>query len=1404
MGKVGKGMKRPVQSVVVILLVVVLIFSSSVFPVSAYKSGSGSTHEFIFNQANMILRNDGWVSLSDFLTSVDPVDPSGRTYLQVLVAGSDDNDVLIPLPWELDRGSMNHYMDPTDHHRLEYGGIGWKSAGVLCQERFLEAFSHWVSGARHDAMYDLGWAAHLVQDICVPHHAYPTWQSGHSNYEDWVETNKYSYAVNSGGIYEFSPFPDLSYYSPTHYDGGRLVDPFFWVDFNAHESIKYWGSVNYFQSGVATNDYFVETVHDLPNGISTTWVVTDTKASQIRIHFSNIKMEQNWDYVKIYDQNDNPIASYTGDQSNVWTPWVFGNTLKIKTTTDASWQSWGFRTDSVEFYDVGGDLEGATAALLSRAQRTTAGFVKLFFDLVDFPIRITQDGFVDPPGAGIVRNGDLYTLTENLLGTVEIEKDDIIIDGNGYDLNPTYLSYGLADGVHLFDRHNVTIQNLTVSESSSGVFVASSTGIVLRQNTLSQNGNGIRILSSSGCNFSGNTLNENTGNGVVLENSSNNILSRNTLCENSYGINLESSSDYNTIERNNISSNHGGGVYCLYSDYTQIVRNDIMENYGPGISCKSNHTLIKDNNVTGNSGNGVELKGWFAWQGGIPTIFHVAFNEITTNHIVENSNAGTLLLYATENVITDNTIVRNQYGISISAASNNFLWHNNLLDNTHHVNIDSSTEVWDNGYPSGGNFWSSYNGIDVYGGIYQNELGSDGLGDQPYYVNSNNTDLYPLMNVWPIDDVPPDIAVFSPQNLTYDVSSVPLSYRVDRRYSWSGYSLDGGAPVTVPTNYSSFKYRRSHIVNSAVGAGEGYQIKIVAWRTTGTDSGENAYFGTKCRPDFGDIRFASSTKSLNYWLESYDAVKATFWVKLDGNLSESSQTIYIYYGNDDLTTSSNFDDTFIFGDPFDTTSLDSNRWTSVTGNPVYRIDEVNHYLEVTSMDSYHWMDGSGFTSKSITVPSTWIVEDAYGDGGFRFLHTSVIISEMFGQRFCLRNSTSNIATSSVWDAWAADLHIVDYASIGSDLWTMGDQSVPLPYITSWTIKRASNGNITLTQNGTDRIERPNSDTVDRLLWETSRYQSYGFGTERLYAFRIRKYVTPEPIHGSWGAEEPLGISTATLSGLDEGNHSLTVYARDYSGNVGESTVNFAIDLINDVAVVGIEMPDSIVVSGDTISINATVENHGETTESFDVELYANETLVGTQRVEDLPSGSFSVVSFVWNTNGFPTGNYTLTAQVNPVPGEIDLADNVLTTGTLTLGFHDVAITDIICTEQNPEPCHDLTIYVTLENNGYFSETFTVDFTFRANLRGSTERTSSQITTLLPGETLTLNFTVTPTRYCVYTINAHTSLVERDVNLSNNSKDLSFSVMLCHGPFYTWYGMEYWIFWCGEHPCRIIL
>ncbi|MGE5555385.1 MAG: hypothetical protein ACM3UY_03860 [Methanocella sp.] len=46
----------------------------------------------------------------------------------------------------------------------------------------------------------------------------------------------------------------------------------------------------------------------------------------------------------------------------------------------------------------------------------------------------------------------------------------------------------------------------------------------------------------------------------------------------------------------------------------------------------------------------------------------------------------------------------------------------------------------------------------------------------------------------------PTLSVLSPQNQTFNGSSVPLVFTVDRAISWAGYSVDGKANVTLSGN----------------------------------------------------------------------------------------------------------------------------------------------------------------------------------------------------------------------------------------------------------------------------------------------------------------------------------------------------------------------------------------------------------------------------------------------------------------------------------------------------------------------------------------------------------------------------------------------------------------------------
>lgn len=81
----------------------------------------------------------------------------------------------------------------------------------------------------------------------------------------------------------------------------------------------------------------------------------------------------------------------------------------------------------------------------------------------------------------------------------------------------------------------------------------------------------------------------------------------------------------------------------------------------------------------------------------------------------------------------------------------------------------------------------------------------------------------------------------------------------------------------------------------------------------------------------------------------------------------------------------------------------------------------------------------------------------------------------------------------------------------------------------------------------------------------------------------------------------------------------------------------------------------------------TVENHGSNPETFNVTLYANSTAVETQTVS-LAGGGSTTVFLVWNTSGFPVGNYNISASASSVPNETNTADNYLTGGTIYISI----------------------------------------------------------------------------------------------------------------------------------------
>ena len=122
-------------------------------------------------------------------------------------------------------------------------------------------------------------------------------------------------------------------------------------------------------------------------------------------------------------------------------------------------------------------------------------------------------------------------------------------------------------------------------------------------------------------------------------------------------------------------------------------------------------------------------------------------NIITLNNISLNLESNGNIIYA-------NTIAQSQVGINMSNSNGNIIYHNNFVDNLIQVCISMSTRnIWDDGYPSGGNYWSTHSRVDLYGGPNQNQPGSDGIVDTNFTIAANNIDWYPLAQPFSAHDI---------------------------------------------------------------------------------------------------------------------------------------------------------------------------------------------------------------------------------------------------------------------------------------------------------------------------------------------------------------------------------------------------------------------------------------------------------------------------------------------------------------------------------------------------------------------------------------------------------------------------------------------------------------------------
>ncbi len=285
------------------------------------------------------------------------------------------------------------------------------------------------------------------------------------------------------------------------------------------------------------------------------------------------------------------------------------------------------------------------------------------------------------------------------------------------------------------------------SEDGPGILIKNTREYFVIENNLIENAGvrgdgfdnyyGVRLENVKNAELKNNLIRFNFG-GVALDNSSKISLTRNDIESNYIGGVVGYSARKSNFHNNEILRNGLVGITTFFSENNRIINNTIARNgnkiYEKIINVEnpsekyravhsgvfllaSQHTLVKNNIISSNQGYGIGISSYSFLQG----------NLVVSNNIFANEDYGAYFASRTQKNVIHHNNFRNNGGENSQA-------------------YDNGVNQWDNGYPSGGNYWGDYPGQDQKNGENQNLSGSDGIGDSSYNIDgSGNKDSYPLM-----------------------------------------------------------------------------------------------------------------------------------------------------------------------------------------------------------------------------------------------------------------------------------------------------------------------------------------------------------------------------------------------------------------------------------------------------------------------------------------------------------------------------------------------------------------------------------------------------------------------------------------------------------------------------------
>jgi len=309
------------------------------------------------------------------------------------------------------------------------------------------------------------------------------------------------------------------------------------------------------------------------------------------------------------------------------------------------------------------------------------------------------------------------------------------------------------------------------SYASESVWSDQTGNLTISENRL----NGVRMESCGNLTFDDNVLTE-VGAGVAVVGCSDVRVANNTLRSTTYSGDLDVIGCTNVTVAGNLFSNGTGGLMLWWSQAVTVSEN-IFESTGIYIGDYSAdewsaYEISQDNLVNGKpvhyykAGSDLVLDNMTVGELIVGNYTDVWISNLT----ISASYCGILMGFVENASITGVNVSANHYGICMRFCNNttivgcafwsnshgiemyeccwSSIYHNHFLYNGEHALSYGSGAIgnmWDAGYPAGGNYWSNYTGSDNYNGPDQDIAGADGIGDAPFVGSGGVVDRYPWM-----------------------------------------------------------------------------------------------------------------------------------------------------------------------------------------------------------------------------------------------------------------------------------------------------------------------------------------------------------------------------------------------------------------------------------------------------------------------------------------------------------------------------------------------------------------------------------------------------------------------------------------------------------------------------------